>query len=43
MSDSKDLHMMDGDSKDVVEGVQDQVTVSPTETEMAILANDAHR
>ena len=40
MSEVKDLHEMDGDSKDVV---QEQVTVSPTETEMAILANDAHR
>jgi hypothetical protein len=40
MSEVKDLHEMDGDSKDVV---QDQVTISPTETEMAILANDAHR
>lgn len=40
MSEAKDLHEMDGDLKDVV---QDQVTISPTETEMAILANDAHR
>jgi hypothetical protein len=42
MSEMKDIQGMDGDmdSKDVV---QDQVTISPTETEMAILANDAHR
>jgi len=42
MSETKDFHG-DGDIKDVVNGVQDQVTISPTETEMAILANDAHR
>lgn len=40
MSEMKNLHEMDGYSKDVV---QEQVTVSPTETDMAILANDAHR
>jgi hypothetical protein len=42
-SETKDLHDGGGDMKDLVDGVQDQVTISPTETEMAILANDAHR
>jgi hypothetical protein len=42
MSDTKDLQM-DGDSKDLGGGVADEVTVTPTDNEMIILANDAHR
>lgn len=42
MSDIKDLQM-DGDSKDLGGGIADEVTVTPTDNEMIILANDAHR
>lgn len=44
-TDTKDLQMGDGygDTKDMGAGVTDEVTISPTGAELAILANDAHR